>query len=145
MRAQGGWGKHIPICSCHSQSIFFELPPHSFEATRRKHTTPKEPARANASGLCVGGCVWFADARATTKRGYGSASVAVRAEKRAIVSEAYWFASPRDRGVRRALEPLRAPRVRLVVKILRILPEIYSNFAQYTPPYASPSYLSAYR
>ena len=27
-------------------------------------------------------CVWFAEVRATTKRGYGSASVAVTAEKR---------------------------------------------------------------
>src|SRR3989338_1922254 len=53
------------------------------EATKRTHATPKQPARANASGLCVGGCVCFADAKVTTKRGYKSASVAVRAEKRA--------------------------------------------------------------
>ena len=50
------------------------------------------------------------------------------------VSEAHWFASPRNRSVRRSLEPLRAPRVRLAVKILRILSEIHSNFVQYTPP-----------
>jgi hypothetical protein len=48
---------------------------------------PKQPARANASGLCVGACVWFANARTTTKRGYGSASVAVRAEKKANKSD----------------------------------------------------------
>ncbi len=51
----------------------------------------------------------------------------------ASVSEAHCIASPRNRGVRRDLEPLRAPRVRLVVKILRILSEIHSNFVQYTP------------
>ncbi len=49
------------------------------------------------------------------------------------MSEAHCIASPRNRGVRRGLEPLRASRVRLVVKILRILPEIHSNFVQYTP------------
>ena len=52
----------------------------------------------------------------------------------ASVSEAHCIASPRNRSVRRGLEPPRAPRVRLVVKILRILPEIHSNFVQYTPP-----------
>ncbi len=31
----------------------------------------------------------------------------------ASVSEAHWFASPRNRSVRRGLEPLRAPRVRI--------------------------------
>ena len=31
--------------------------------------------------------MWFAEVRATTKRGYGGASVAVRAEKRAIKSD----------------------------------------------------------
>ncbi|OGY08985.1 MAG: hypothetical protein A2782_01300 [Candidatus Blackburnbacteria bacterium RIFCSPHIGHO2_01_FULL_43_15b] len=56
MRAQGGRGKHIQICLCLAQSIFFELPPNSVEAT---------------------------EFQATTKRGYGCASVAVRAEKRA--------------------------------------------------------------
>ena len=50
------------------------------------------------------------------------------------VSEAHWFASPRNRSVRGSFKPPRAPRVRLVVKILRILPEIHSNFVQYTPP-----------
>ena len=57
MRARGGRGKHIQICLCLAQSIFFELPSNSLEAT---------------------------EFRTTTKRGYGSASVAVRAEKRAI-------------------------------------------------------------
>ena len=52
----------------------------------------------------------------------------------ASVSEAHCIASPRNRSVRRGLEPLRAPRVRLVVKILRILSEVHSNFVQYTPP-----------
>src|SRR3989339_1249083 len=52
----------------------------------------------------------------------------------ASVSEAHCVASPRNRSVRRGLEPPRAPRVRLVVKILRILSEIHSNFVQYTPP-----------
>jgi hypothetical protein len=61
----------------------FESPLNSLEATKRTHTTPKQPARANASGLCEGGCVWFADVRVTTKRGYGCASVAERVEKRA--------------------------------------------------------------
>ena len=36
---------------------FLEPPLNSFEATKRTHATPKQPARANASGLCVGGCV----------------------------------------------------------------------------------------
>ncbi|PIR57406.1 MAG: hypothetical protein COU72_01120 [Parcubacteria group bacterium CG10_big_fil_rev_8_21_14_0_10_41_35] len=44
----------------------------SLEAIERTHATPKQPAQANASGLCVGGCVWFADARTTTKRRYGT-------------------------------------------------------------------------
>jgi len=84
VRAQGGWGKHIEICLCLSTiHKFFEIPLNSLEAKKRTHTTPKQPARANASGLCVGGCVWFVEVRATTKRGYGIASVAVRAEKRA--------------------------------------------------------------
>ncbi len=39
-----------------------------------------------------------------------------------------------DTSVRFSFEPLRAPRVRLVVKILRILSEVHSNFVQYTPP-----------
>ena len=52
----------------------------------------------------------------------------------ASVSEAHWFVSPRNRGVRGSFKSPRAPRVRLVVKILRILPEIHSNFVQYTPP-----------
>jgi len=51
----------------------------------------------------------------------------------ASVSEADCIASQRNRSVRRGLEPPRAPRVRLVVKILRILSEIHSNFVQYTP------------
>ena len=38
---------------------------------------------SEASGLCGGGCVWFAEVRATAKRGYESTSVAVRVEKRA--------------------------------------------------------------
>jgi len=88
VRAQGGWGKHIEICLCLSTiHKFFEIPLNSLEAKKRTHTTPKQPARANASGLCVGGCVWFVEVRATTKRGYGIASVAVRAEKRAIKSD----------------------------------------------------------
>ncbi len=52
----------------------------------------------------------------------------------ASVSEAHCFASPRNRSVRFSFKPPRAPRVRLVVKILRILPKIHSNFVQYTPP-----------
>jgi len=62
---------------------FFRATTDLTEATERTRTTPKQSARANASGLCVGGCVWFVEVRATTKRGYGCASVAVRAEKRA--------------------------------------------------------------
>jgi|GEM_PF-1581904 len=87
VRALAGWGKHIQIFCALAQSIFSELPRHSLEVTKRTHTTPKQPARANASGLCVGVCVWFAEVRVTTKRGYESASVAVRAEKRAIKSD----------------------------------------------------------
>ena len=52
----------------------------------------------------------------------------------ASVSEAHWFVLAQYRSVRRGLEPPRAWRVRLVVKILRILSEIHSNFVQYTPP-----------
>ena len=48
------------------------LPLHSLEATKRTDTTPKQPAQANASGLCGGDCVWFADSRTTTKRRYGT-------------------------------------------------------------------------
>ena len=44
------------------------------------------------------------------------------------------LASPRNRSVRGSFKPPRAPRVRLVVKILRILSEVHSNFVQYTPP-----------
>ena len=51
----------------------------------------------------------------------------------ASVSEAHCIASPRNRGVRRGLDPPRAPRMRLVIKILQILSEIHSNFVQYTP------------
>ena len=50
----------------------------------------------------------------------------------ASVSEAHWFASPRNRSVRRGLEPLRAPRVRLVVT--RIVLEKSSDFVQETQP-----------
>ena len=82
----GGASTYRFVCAL-AQSIFFELPLNSLEATERTHTTPKQPARANASGLYGGGCVWFADVRATTKRGYGCASVAVRAEKRATKSD----------------------------------------------------------
>jgi len=138
VRALGGWGKHIQICLCFAQSIFFELLMSTDEAT---------------------------DFRATTKRGYGSASIAVRAEKRAnknvivrllfsetetvkqnqkfpfhflsapprppprkirkvrkifgfcpresaSVSEAHWFASPRNRSGQCSFKPPRAPRVR---------------------------------
>ena len=75
------------FCLCLSTIRIFRATTGSNEATKRTHTTPKQPARANASGLCVGACVWLAEFRATTKRGYGSASVAVRAEKKAIKSD----------------------------------------------------------
>ena len=51
----------------------------------------------------------------------------------ASVSKAHSFASPRNRSVRGSFKPPRAPRVRLVVKILRIVSEIHSNFVQKTP------------
>src|SRR3989338_8147934 len=50
----------------------------------------------------------------------------------ASASEAPWFVSPRNRSVRRGLEPLRARRVRLVG--VRVQFKIHSNFVQYTPP-----------
>ena len=79
----GGASTYRFVCAL-AQSIFFELPLNSLEVTERTHTTLKQPARADASGLCVGVCVWFTDVRVTTKRGDEGASVAVRAEKRAI-------------------------------------------------------------
>jgi len=82
----GGASTHRFVCAL-AQSIFFELPLNSSKATKRTHTTPKQPVRASASGLCVGDCVWFAEYRVTAKHGYGCASVAVRAEKRAIESD----------------------------------------------------------
>ena len=52
-----------------------------------EHTQPpKQPARANASGLCVDGCVWFAEYRVSTKHGYGCASVAMRWKKSEVKS-----------------------------------------------------------
>ena len=48
----------------------------------------------------------------------------------ASVSEVHSFASPRNRSVRRGLEPLRAPCVRLV--LARIVLEKSSNFIQQT-------------
>ena len=60
MRAQGGRGKHIQICLCLSTIHFLGLPLFAVEGT---------------------------EFRVTTKRGYGSASVAVRAEKRATKSD----------------------------------------------------------
>src|SRR3989338_3350459 len=50
----------------------------------------------------------------------------------ASVSEAHYIASPRNRGVRRGLEPLRAPRVRLV--FARIVLVKSSDFVQETQP-----------
>ena len=51
----------------------------------------------------------------------------------ASVSEAHWFAFPRNRSVRFSFKPPRAPRVRLVG--IRIQFKIHSNFVQYTPHY----------
>ena len=50
----------------------------------------------------------------------------------ASVSEAHWFASPRNRSVRGSFKPLRAPRVRLVSS--RIVLEKSSDFVQETQP-----------
>ena len=50
----------------------------------------------------------------------------------ASVSEAHWFASPRNRGVRCSFKPPRAPRVRLVSS--RIVLEKSSDFVQETQP-----------
>ena len=83
----GGASTYRFACALAQSTLYFELSKFSTKATKRTHTTPKQPARANASGLCVGVCVWFAEVRVTTKRGYGSASVAVRAEKRATKSD----------------------------------------------------------
>ena len=47
---------------------FFELPLNSLEATKRTHRTPKQLARANASGLCIGGCV-VRGVQSSTKHG----------------------------------------------------------------------------
>ena len=68
---EGGSSTYRFVCAL-AQSIFFELPLSAVEVIKRTRATPKQPARANASGLCVGGCVWFADVRATTKRRYGT-------------------------------------------------------------------------
>jgi len=52
VRAQGGWGKHIQICLCLAQSIFFELPRPVNEATNSRATTergeeaPRSPLKA---------------------------------------------------------------------------------------------------
>jgi len=48
LRAQGGRGKHIQICLCLAQSIFFELPRPVNEATKPKATT--ERGDGSASG-----------------------------------------------------------------------------------------------
>ena len=56
MRAQGGRGKHIQICLCLAQSIFFELPRPANEVT---------------------------EFRVTTERGEEEPRLAVRTEKRA--------------------------------------------------------------
>jgi len=41
VRAQGGRGKHIQICLCLAQSIFFELPRPVNEATKSRATTKR--------------------------------------------------------------------------------------------------------
>jgi hypothetical protein len=84
---KNSWQAHTDLFVPQHNPYFLESPRNMTEATERTHTTPKQPARANASGLCVGVCVRFADVRTTTKRGYGCASVAVKAEKRAIKSD----------------------------------------------------------
>jgi len=44
VRAQGGRGKHIQICLCLAQSIFFELPRPANEATEFQTTTKRRGA-----------------------------------------------------------------------------------------------------
>jgi hypothetical protein len=82
VRALGGRGKHIQICLCLAQSAFFEPPPTPSkppsERAQRRSSQRERSERAVRRRLCV-----FADVRVTTKRGYWSASVAVRVEKRA--------------------------------------------------------------
>lgn len=72
MCANGRVGQaHIDLLALSANR--FLLSYHRLERShKRTHTTPKQPARANASGLCVGDCVWFADVKATTKRRYGT-------------------------------------------------------------------------
>ena len=78
----GGVSTYRFVCALHNP--YLKSQHYTPSKSLSEHTQPpKQPARANASGLCVGGCVWFADVRDTTKRGYGCASVAVRVEKRA--------------------------------------------------------------
>ena len=87
MRALGGRGKHIQISLCLS-TIRNSLKHHyALPKPPSEHTQRRSSQRELASGLCEGGCEWFAKVRVTTKYEYESASVAVRAEKRATKSD----------------------------------------------------------
>lgn len=48
----GGASTYRFVCAL-AQSIFFELPLHSLEVTKRTHTTPKQPARACARRIVL--------------------------------------------------------------------------------------------
>lgn len=48
---------------------FLGVTPKLYRSRQANIYNAEAASASNASGLCVGGCVWFAEVRATTKRG----------------------------------------------------------------------------